>query len=261
MFAGLGPCQEPNREVRTHYLSCWIADVLSANHRAERTCLAPSQNPASVKNKWKLFAHRVLLQWKRLMQKCLECPCRTTPHLLKLIFTYMRPRLATDTQEKLLAVCSIYTQGESSDVSQDCDERPIYTVESLEWKMRQESKVRAHSRWERMAQDLPEEEEEEELYLSEHTEDDEMITEESCEEEYYQMMNMKLATERRAALQGSVWGVSTEFVKWGEYPLGVAPGQTEDPGCLLLDSYSVMSVLDQQGTEARRNGHSVPISK
>ncbi|KAM4695832.1 ribosomal biogenesis protein LAS1L isoform 2-T2 [Rhinophrynus dorsalis] len=262
MFVELGQCKESNQMIRAHFLSCWISELLVANQRAgefNRKGSVPSRSQSAVKSKWRLFTHKVNLQWKRLMQKCLESPCRTTPKLLQLIFDYMKPGLTTDAQEKLLYLCSVYIQDDAFDMSIDYSDQPIYTVESLEWKIRQESKSRAYSQWGRSVLE-EEEEEEEEQEVSDHTEDEEMATEESYDDDYYQMINIKLATERRAALQGSPWGVSEEFVKWSEYPLGVVPGQTEDPGCLLLDSYSEMAVLDQQITKAAQNGSSASNS-
>ncbi|XP_063288159.1 ribosomal biogenesis protein LAS1L [Pelobates fuscus] len=250
MFSELGHCSETDNDFRAHYLSCWISEILTANQRAERKCVIPSRNQAAVKSKWKLFAHRVGLQWKKLMQKCLESPCQATPDLLRLIFAYMKPSLPSNTQEKLLCLCSIYVQDDDSDVSVDYSDQPIYTVESLEWKIRQESKTRAFNSWARPAM-----EEEEEPDTSEHTEDEEMITEESYEEEYIQIINAKMAKEQKTALQGSAWSVSADNVKWGEYPLGVVPGQIDDPGCLLIDRYSIMSVLEQQDAEGKQNGH------
>ncbi|XP_069842749.1 ribosomal biogenesis protein LAS1L [Dendropsophus ebraccatus] len=243
MFAGLGKSKERNTKAREHHLSCWIAEILTANYRADKKSMLGSRNHIPVKSKWKLFTHNVLLQWRNLMQKCLEFPCRTTPQLLQLIFSNLRTQLPVATQEKLLCLCSIYIQDEGADSSVDYSDQPIYTVESLQWKLKQDSKSRSFRHWGRSPGDDEEE-------MSEHTEDEEMITE-AYEDEYVQMINRKAAAERRAALEGSVWGVSSEFVKWGEYPLGVVPGQTEDPGCLLIDSYSMMSVLEQQNSEPR----------
>ncbi|MGH0177815.1 UNVERIFIED_CONTAM: hypothetical protein FKN15_012615 [Acipenser sinensis] len=48
-----------------------------------------------------------------------------------------------------------------------------------------------------------------------------------------------------AALKGSPWQICTDNVKWKDFPLGKVPGQSDDPSCLLLDSYSTMSVLEQ----------------
>ncbi|KAG9478517.1 ribosomal biogenesis protein LAS1L [Eleutherodactylus coqui] len=248
MLSGLGKYKERKTKTREHYLSCWICEILAANNRADKKCVVGSRSQAPVKSKWRLLTHNVSLQWKKLMQKCLDSPCRTTPQLLQLIFSNMRTPLAVTTQEKLLCLCSIYSQDEGGDGSVDYSDQPIYTVESLQWKIKQDSKTRSFRHWGRSQAD-------DEEKMSEHTEDEEMITE-SYEEKYIQVINKKAATERRAALEGSVWGVSSEYVKWGEYPLGVVPGQTEDPGCLLVDNYSMMSVLEQQNSESR----SIPVS-
>ncbi|XP_044124606.1 ribosomal biogenesis protein LAS1L [Bufo gargarizans] len=246
MFAGVGNYKKA--QVREHYLICWIAEILTANYRADKKYMVGSRNQTHVKSKWKFFSHSVSLQWKKLMQKCLEFPCQMTPQVLQLIFSNTKNHLPLATQEKLLCLCSIYIQDAGADGSIDYSDQPIYTVESLQWKIKQDTKTRSFKHWGRSQ---PDEEEEE---MSEQTEDEEMITEPY--EEYIQMINRKAAAERRAALEGSAWGVSSEFVKWGEYPLGVVPGQTEDPGCLLIDSYSMMSVLEQQDSESR----SIPMS-
>ncbi|XP_063793292.1 ribosomal biogenesis protein LAS1L [Pseudophryne corroboree] len=250
MFASLGLSKESDTEAREHYLAYWSSEILTANYSADKKSMVPSRSQLAVKSRWKLFAHSVSFQWKKLMQKCLEYPSWATPHLLKLIFSFMRTRLPVTTQEKLLCLCSIYIQDEGMDVFEDND-RSIYTVESLQLKIQRESKARSYGHWGRAVHEEDE--------MSEHSDDEEMITE-SYEEEYIQKINMKTASEGRAVLEGSSWGVSSEFVKWGEYPLGVVPGQTEDPGCLLIDSYSMMSVLEQQESDARRNGHRIPIS-
>ncbi|KAM9325286.1 ribosomal biogenesis protein LAS1L [Gastrophryne carolinensis] len=252
MFFGLGRCKN-HAEARAHYLSCWISEVLTANHRAgaDGKNMVPSRNQTTVKTKWNLFSHRVLLQWKPLMQKCLEFPCRSTPQLLRLIFSYMRPRLPLSTQEKLLCLCSIYTQDEDAEVSADYTDQPVYTVESLQWKLKQESKAKAYRLWGRPVSEADEDD-------SENMEDEEMITE-TYEEEYVEMINMKTASERQAALQGSAWTVSADYEKWRECPLGLVPGQAEDPSSLLVDSYTMMSVLEQQSSESRMNGHGIPL--
>ncbi|XP_072287071.1 ribosomal biogenesis protein LAS1L isoform X1 [Pyxicephalus adspersus] len=255
MFYEIGRCKENNMHMKIHYLSCWISEILTANHRADadgKTTVS-SRTQATMKSKCRLFSHRVFLLWKQLMQKCLEFPCQTTPQLLKLIFTYMKPRLPVTTQEKLLCLCSIYTQNEETDVSVDYSNQPIYTVESLQWKIKQELKVKVYNHWDRS----PEDEDED---MSENMEDEDMITE-TCKEEYIEMINVKAASERRAALEGSAWSVSSEFIKWNEYPLGLVPGQARDPSCLLVDDYSLMSVLEQQESEARKNGQSMSISQ
>lgn len=44
---------------------------------------------------------------------------------------------------------------------------------------------------------------------------------------------------------------STEDVRWGTFPLGRLPGQTEDPAELMLDNYDTMYLLDQPVIEHR----------
>ncbi|OCT67425.1 ribosomal biogenesis protein LAS1L [Xenopus laevis] len=254
MFVSLGQCMDQN--LRAHYLSCWIYDLLLANQRAgDKKNSQNSRNQTAAKNKLKLFTHKVFLQWKRLMQKCLESPCRATPKLLELIFEYMKPSIPANTQEQLLSLCSLYVQKGVYDRSLDYRDQPIYTVESLEWKIKQDSKSRAYNHW-----DSPAAQEDGDQEMSEQTEDEEMATEESYDEECFDVINANLSADRRAALHGSPWEVSEELVKWSEYPLGLVPGQTEDPGCLLVDNYSEMSVLEQQGTETQMNGHSFTLS-
>lgn len=53
--------------------------------------------------------------------------------------------------------------------------------------------------------------------------------------------------------QKSLWETQTSFctvfyldeVRWKDFPLGKLPGQTDDPDGLMLDNYSMMSLLDQ----------------
>lgn len=54
--------------------------------------------------------------------------------------------------------------------------------------------------------------------------------------------------------QKSLWETQTccflncfyvDEVRWKDFPLGKLPGQTDDPDCLMLDNYSMMSLLDQ----------------
>lgn len=54
--------------------------------------------------------------------------------------------------------------------------------------------------------------------------------------------------------QKSLWETQTSWfcgcfnldeVRWKDFPLGKLPGQTDDPDALMLDNYSMMSLLDQ----------------
>uniref|UniRef100_UPI003CC92295 Ribosomal biogenesis protein LAS1L n=1 Tax=Homo sapiens TaxID=9606 RepID=UPI003CC92295 len=57
--------------------------------------------------------------------------------------------------------------------------------------------------------------------------------------------NARLLAQKRGALQGSAWQVSSEDVRWDTFPLGRMPGQTEDPAELMLENYDTMYLLDQ----------------
>ncbi|XP_019511652.1 PREDICTED: ribosomal biogenesis protein LAS1L isoform X1 [Hipposideros armiger] len=61
----------------------------------------------------------------------------------------------------------------------------------------------------------------------------------------------RLLAQKRGALQGSAWQVSSEDVRWETFPLGRIPGQTEDPAELMLENYDTMYLLDQPVLEQR----------
>ncbi|XP_069066556.1 ribosomal biogenesis protein LAS1L [Pleurodeles waltl] len=237
-------CNESTLGMRPQFLACWISEMLTANRRAGKKgkCLSNTQQV----DKWTLFHHKVPLQWKTLLDKCLEAPCQATPHLLQRILTDMKPKLPWDTQEKLMYLCSIYAQsGEcfsGSEALAEYREQPIYTVESLQWKTRQDTRARGPSP-KTVNFDLS------------ATLQDETMEDQSNAEEYLQRYRAEVIAEKRAALQGSAWTVDAGDVKWEEFPLGTVPGQSEDPDCLLLESYHVMSPLEQAVSEERNSFH------
>ncbi|XP_005876242.2 PREDICTED: ribosomal biogenesis protein LAS1L isoform X6 [Myotis brandtii] len=102
-------------------------------------------------------------------------------------------------------------------------------------------------------------EEEEEDEDDDDDEDDEDEEEEdrmelgtfSLEEESPTVENARLLAQKRGALQGSAWQVSSEDVQWGIFPIGRMPGQTEDPAELMLENYDTMYLLDQPVLEQR----------
>ncbi|KAG2464368.1 LAS1L protein, partial [Polypterus senegalus] len=156
--------------------------------------------------------------------------------------TEIKDPLPLDTKQKLIHLCSIYTQtGDSgmcspsdSDDQEDC----IYTLESLQRSMKQE---------------LP------------HA-DDNLEVEQSDQESWFsstqpqatisERLTPEVVAERMSALKGSPWQICTDSVKWEEYPLGKIPGQSDDPSCLMVDSYSTMSVMDQSVDLGRIASHS-----
>uniref|UniRef100_A0A8C4WPF3 LAS1 like ribosome biosis factor n=2 Tax=Gopherus evgoodei TaxID=1825980 RepID=A0A8C4WPF3_9SAUR len=256
MFADLKQCSESS-ELRPQYLINWVAEILTTNTKAKarRKMRCPSQSQIS---EGKLFHHRVSLQWIKLIDECLEAPCWATPHLLQRILSDMEPPLPSVAQENLLYLSSIYTQEggslSSPGSSSDSSWQPIYTTESLQWKARQESQTKGHrvERRETVLGGVGEEEDNGE----EEAEEEEMEAEPTPFEELLHVDNMMVIAEKRAALHGSIWQISADGVQWKDFPLGKLPGQTDDPDSLLVDSYSMMSMLDQPVT--RGDGRNSP---
>ncbi|NXQ71303.1 LAS1L protein, partial [Quiscalus mexicanus] len=158
----------------------------------------------------------------------------------------MRPRLPRSSRKNLLYLASIYTEGgaplSSPGLSSDGSEQPIYTIESLQWRARQENQVKNQGQTVEKQEDVPErdngvEEVEEE--------EEEMVTEANALEGLAHSGTMVAIAEKRAALQGSAWQITADEVRWKDFPLGKLPGQTDDPDGLMLDNYSMMSLLDQ----------------
>ncbi|KFV51773.1 Ribosomal biogenesis protein LAS1L [Tyto alba] len=158
----------------------------------------------------------------------------------------MRPRLPRSSRKNLLYLASVYTEGagplSSPGISSDCSEQPIYTIESLQWRARQENQVKNQGQTVEKQDDVLErdngvEEVEEE--------EEEMVTETNSLEGLADSGNTVAIAEKRAALHGSAWQITADEVRWKDFPLGKLPGQTDDPDGLMLDNYSMMSLLDQ----------------
>ncbi|NXV83492.1 LAS1L protein, partial [Atlantisia rogersi] len=157
----------------------------------------------------------------------------------------MRPRLPRSSRKNLLYLASVYTEGggplSSPGLSSDCEE-PIYTIESLQWKARQENQVKNQGQAVEKQEDAMERDEGAEEV---EEEEEEMITETNPLEGLAHSGNTVAIAEKRAALQGSAWQITAEEIRWKDFPLGKLPGQTDDPDGLMLDNYSMMSLLDQ----------------
>ncbi|NXB85887.1 LAS1L protein, partial [Vidua chalybeata] len=158
----------------------------------------------------------------------------------------MRPRLPRSSRKNLLYLASIYTEGgaplSSPGLSSDGSEQPIYTIESLQWRARQENQVKNQGQTVEKQEDVPEtdngvEEVEEE--------EEEMVIEANALEGLAHSGTMVAIAEKRAALQGSAWQITADEIRWKDFPLGKLPGQTDDPDGLMLGNYSMMSLLDQ----------------
>ncbi|NXU16334.1 LAS1L protein, partial [Pardalotus punctatus] len=157
----------------------------------------------------------------------------------------MRPRLPRSSRKNLLYLASIYTEGgaplSSPGLSSDSSEQPIYTIESLQWRARQENQVKNQGQTVEEQEDVPERDD----GVEEEEEEEEMVTETNPLEGLAHSGDMMAIAEKRAALQGSAWQISADEVRWKDFPLGKLPGQTDDPDGLMLNNYSMMSLLDQ----------------
>ncbi|XP_033920103.1 ribosomal biogenesis protein LAS1L [Melopsittacus undulatus] len=243
MFMELKECSDSS-ELRPQFLISWISEMLTGIAKVNAGKKRQHCNKqVAVKE---LFLQKVPLQWIRLTDSCLEAPCWATPHLLQLIFTIMRPRLPRSSRKNLLYLASIYTEGggplSSPGLSSDSSEQPIYTIESLQWKTRQENQVKNPGQTAEKQDDVLERDNSVEEV---EEEEEEMVTETNPLEGLAHSGNMAAIAEKRAALQGSAWQITADEVRWQDFPLGKLPGQTDDPDGLMLENYSMMSLLDQ----------------
>ncbi|KFQ22762.1 Ribosomal biogenesis protein LAS1L [Mesitornis unicolor] len=158
----------------------------------------------------------------------------------------MRPRLPRSSRKNLLYLASVYTEGggplSSPGLSSNCSEQPVYTIESLQWRARQENQVKNQGQIVEKQDDVLERDDSVEEV---EEEEEDMVTETNALEGLAHSGNMVALAEKRAALQGSAWQISADEVRWKDFPLGKLPGQTDDPDGLMLDNYSMMSLLDQ----------------
>ncbi|XP_031449810.1 ribosomal biogenesis protein LAS1L isoform X3 [Phasianus colchicus] len=191
-----------------------------------------------------LFLRKVPLQWVRLTDNCLEAPCWATPHLLQLILTSMRPRLPRSSRKNLLYLTSIYTEEggplSTPGLSSDCGKQPVYTIESLQW-ARLENQIKNEGQTIEKQDDVQERDD----GVEEVEEEEEEITETNHLGGLAHSNIMVAIAEKKAKLQGSAWQIVADEVQWKDFPLGKLPGQTDDPDGLMLDNYSMMSLLDQ----------------
>uniref|UniRef100_A0A2K6P8W0 LAS1 like ribosome biosis factor n=1 Tax=Rhinopithecus roxellana TaxID=61622 RepID=A0A2K6P8W0_RHIRO len=275
--------------IRPTYILRWTVELIVANTKTGRNARRFSAGQWEARRGWRLFNCSASLDWPRMVESCLGSPCWASPQLLRIIFKAMGQGLPDEEQEKLLRICSIYTQsGENSLVQEGSEASPIgkspYTLDSLYWSIKPASssfgsEAKAQQQEEQgSVNDVKEEEKEENEVLpdqvEEEEENDDQVEEEEDEddddddeddEEEDRMEvgpfstgqesptaeNARLLAQKRGALQGSAWQVSSEDVRWDTFPLGRMPGQTEDPAELMLENYDTMYLLDQPVLEQR----------
>ncbi|XP_053435302.1 ribosomal biogenesis protein LAS1L isoform X13 [Nycticebus coucang] len=281
--------------IRPTYILRWTVELIVANTKTGRNARRFSASQWEARRSWRLFNCSTSLDWPQVVESCLGSPCWASPQLLQLIFKAMGQVLPDGEQEKLLRICSIYTQsGENSPVQEGCEASPIgkspYTLDSLYWSLKptgssfgSEGKVRQQEP-QGSINDVKEEEKEEKVVLQDQVEEEEEEEEEEGGEENDQeeeddddddddeddededrmevgplstgqesptTKNARILAQKRGALQGSAWQVSSEDVRWDTFPLGRMPGQTEDPAELMLENYDTMYLLDQPVLEQR----------
>ncbi|XP_073741938.1 ribosomal biogenesis protein LAS1L isoform X5 [Callorhinus ursinus] len=278
--------------IRPTYILRWTIELIVANTKTGRNARRFSASQWEARRSWRLFNCSASLDWPRVVESCLGSPCWASSQLLQLVFKAMGQVLPDEEQERLLRICSIYTQtGENSLVQEGSEASPIgkspYTLDSLYWSLKpagsfgiegepqqQEEQgslndLKKGEKEEKDLEDQVEEEDEEEnddQKWEEEDEDDEEEEEEQEEEEEEDRMevgpfstgeesptaeNARLLAQKRGALQGSPWQVSSEDIRWDTFPLGLMPGQTEDPAELMLENYDTMYLLDQPVLEQR----------
>ncbi|KAL7834218.1 hypothetical protein SRHO_G00284650 [Serrasalmus rhombeus] len=216
LFAELS--NEPTNH-RAYYISAWISEILHCNSKSESKAVRRMKMM-----KERIFVSRVLFQWQDLISACLNAPCPATPFLLQQILSDMDKPLPPATQQNLLRLCSIYTQSNHGDCSPTNTDssQTVYTLESLQERL-------GGATHDRLSPN--------------HTPQPVQATPTTDLQEY---LSAETIQERNAALRGSPWSVCTDKVPWKLYPLGKVPGQSEDPSCLMVETYSTLTVFDQQ---------------
>ncbi|XP_073325495.1 ribosomal biogenesis protein LAS1L [Pagrus major] len=232
LFVELKLLAKEQNNHRAFYMSAWISEVLFCNsNKFEFHFQTKVQKKARMKDR--IFVNRIQLRWQQLLSACLDAPCISTPHLLQLILDDMEHPLPLDTRERLIQLCSIYTQTAHSefDTSLEQKQQPMYTLESLHEKL-QLSWRHSHS-W-RSTADL----------------------ERSVSSQEYKWADAQ--AEKAKLLRGSPWQVCVDKALWKNYPLGKVPGQSDDPSCLMVENYSTMTVFDQQVELESNTTHNAP---
>lgn len=219
LFVELKLLTKEQNNHRAFYISAWISEIILCNsNKYEYHFETKGQKKARMKDR--VFVNRIQLRWQQLLSACLDAPCISTPHLLQLILDDMEHPLPLETRQRLLQLCSIYTQcaHSESDTSPEQKQQPIYTLESLHEKL-QHSRRHTHP-WHSTA---------------------EVGRSESSQE--YKWTDVQ--AEKAKLLRGSPWQVCNDNVLWKNYPLGKVPAQSDDPSRLMVENYSTMTVFDQ----------------
>ncbi|KAL0994224.1 hypothetical protein UPYG_G00119480 [Umbra pygmaea] len=227
LFVELQQLSGNDQKLRMFYVAGWISEVICSANKSKYHYESKSQRKARLKDK--LFLNHIQLRWQQLLAACLNAPCMATPHLLQKILEYMEHPIPMDTQQKLLKLSTIYTQGTDSECDPSMEHSGlvsgVYTLESLHEKL--QPRHQGHTMQQDTVSDPCK-------AIPERTED------------FQEHLSPDVLAKRAAELRGSPWSVCADKVQWKNYPLGKVPGQSEDPSCLMLENFTTMTVFDQQ---------------
>ncbi|XP_012999978.1 ribosomal biogenesis protein LAS1L isoform X2 [Cavia porcellus] len=269
--------------IRPTYILRWTIELIVANTKSGPNAHRFSASQWEARRSWRLFNCSVSLDWPQVVESCLGSPCWASPQLLQLVFKAMGQVLPDGEQEKLLRICSIYTQNGENNLQKEGSatshiEKSPYTLDSLYWGLKPASSSygsdgKGQQEGEQGTPNGDNEEEEkkalnDQMEREEKEEDDDLEEEDDDEEEEEEegsmevgsfsaahesptIVNARLLAQKTGALEGSAWQVSSEDVQWDTFPLGRMPGQTEDPAELMLENYDTMYLLDQPVLEQR----------
>lgn len=212
---------EPDQR-RIFYVAAWISELISCNGKKAAAHLE-SKVQRKARLKERVFVNRIQMRWQQLLAACLEAACVSTPHLLGLILDDMEHPLPLETRQKLLQLCSIYTQAERSDSG--VPPQQVYTLESLREKMRS-------SRW-RPALER---------------------TDSFCQE------TAAARSHGADLLNGSPWQICSDDVLWKNFPLGKVPRQSSEPSSLMVETFSSVTVFEQLTEAESRAPRGLPGS-
>lgn len=225
LFVELKLLTKEQNNHRAFYISAWTSEIILCNsNKFEYRFETKVQKKARLKER--IFVNRIQLRWQQLLSACLDAPCISTPHLLRLILDDMEHPLPLETRQKLHQLCSIYTQTTHTEcsTSQVQKQQPIYTLESLH------EKGQLSHMWRNGAD-----------------------SESSLEYKWADVL-----AEKAKMLRGSPWQMCTDKILWKNFPLGKVPGQSDDPSYLMIENYSTMTVFDQPVELESNTTRSIP---
>ncbi|XP_047391447.1 ribosomal biogenesis protein LAS1L isoform X1 [Sciurus carolinensis] len=180
--------------IRPTYILRWTIELIVANTKTGKNARRFSASQWEARRSWRLFNCSASLDWPQVVESCLGSPCWASPQLLQLVFKAMGQVLPDGEQEKLLRICSIYTQnGENSQVKEGSEAPPIvkspYTLDSLYWGLKPAgsncgSEGKAQQQGEQGSHnDSNQEEKEEKKVLQDQMEEEDEEEEDDLEEE------------------------------------------------------------------------------